>query len=119
MTLDDFRGRYGSKYPLLTTITEAMKKPTVKPTAEPTTVTSPVITSMSASTISTTSEPQKAKGKKVVCYFSNWAGYREGDGKYTPDDIDASLCSHVVYAFAVLDPGSLVLTIYDHWADID
>ena len=41
--------------------------------------------------------------KKVVCYYPSWAYWRSGDGKFTVEDIDFSLCSHVVYAFALLD----------------
>ena len=41
--------------------------------------------------------------KNVVCYFSNWASHREGAGKFVPENVDASKCSHVFYAFASLD----------------
>lgn len=56
---------------------------------------------------------------KVVCYFTNWAWYRPGEGKYTPDDIDPNLCTHIVYGFAVLDRDSLTIKTHDSWADID
>lgn len=42
--------------------------------------------------------------KVVVCYISTWAVYRPGHGAYSIDNFDPSLCSHVVYAFAGLDP---------------
>ncbi|XP_076042458.1 putative chitinase 10 isoform X2 [Oratosquilla oratoria] len=58
-------------------------------------------------------------GYKVVCYFTNWAWYRRGQGKYRPEDIDASLCTHIVYGFAVLDATNLVMKPHDSWADID
>jgi chitinase len=58
-------------------------------------------------------------GYKVVCYFTNWAWYRKGDGKYTPDSIDENLCTHIVYGFAVLNSESLTLKTHDSWADID
>ena len=51
--------------------------------------------------------------------FTNWAWYRPGAGKYIPEDIDPSLCTHVVYGFAVLDSNRLVLKPHDSWADID
>ena len=51
--------------------------------------------------------------------FTNWAWYRPGVGKYIPEDIDPSLCTHVVYGFAVLDSNRLVLKPHDSWADID
>ncbi|XP_025836304.1 probable chitinase 10 [Agrilus planipennis] len=58
-------------------------------------------------------------GYKVVCYFANWAWYRQHPGKYTPEDIDASLCTHIIYGFAVLDSESLTIKPYDNWTDID
>lgn len=56
---------------------------------------------------------------KVVCYFTNWAWYRPGDGKYKPEDIDYSLCTHIVYGFAILNPSKLIMAPHDSWADID
>lgn len=40
----------------------------------------------------------------VVCYISTWAVYRPGHGAYSIDNFDPNLCTHVVYAFAGLDP---------------
>merc|ERR1712142_363792 len=37
---------------------------------------------------------------KRVCYYTNWAQYRPAGGKYFPEDIDAHLCTHVIYSFA-------------------
>ncbi|XP_044249663.1 probable chitinase 10 isoform X2 [Drosophila takahashii] len=56
---------------------------------------------------------------KVICYFTNWAWYRPGQGKYVPEDIDANLCTHIIYGFAVLDSNSLTIRTHDSWADID
>jgi chitinase len=56
---------------------------------------------------------------KVVCYFTNWAWYRPGIGKYKPDDIDPKICTHIVYGFAVLDYSNLVIKPHDTWADFD
>ncbi|XP_012938466.1 chitotriosidase-1, partial [Aplysia californica] len=41
--------------------------------------------------------------KRVVCYYTNWAQYRPGIGQYFPENINASHCTHIVYAFAKLD----------------
>lgn len=38
-----------------------------------------------------------------VCYFTNWSQYRTGKARFTPENIDPSLCTHVVYCFARLD----------------
>lgn len=64
--------------------------------------------------------PETDDGKfKVVCYFTNWAWYRPGEGKYLPEDIDENLCTHIVYGFAVLDGTTLTIKTHDSWADID
>lgn len=56
---------------------------------------------------------------KLVCYFTNWAWYRKGLGKYTPENIREDLCTHIVYGFAVLDYENLIIRAHDSWADFD
>lgn len=57
--------------------------------------------------------------RKVICYFTNWAWYRKGTGKYLPQDIDPELCSHIIYGFASLDPNTLTIRAQNKWADIN
>merc|ERR1711860_207194 len=52
-------------------------------------------------------------GKKVVCYFTNWAFYRPGVGKFEPEDINVELCTHIVYGFAVLNPKTFKVRAHD------
>lgn len=56
---------------------------------------------------------------KLVCYFTNWAWYRPGPGKYIPEDTDTNLCTHIVYGFIVLDGDQFTVRIHDSWADVD
>jgi chitinase len=58
-------------------------------------------------------------GFKVICYFTNWAGYRTGEGKYKPEDIDPAMCTHIIYGFATLNPSELTMQVFDSWADTD
>ena len=44
---------------------------------------------------------------------------RQGNGKYLINDIDADLCTHIIYAFAVLDSNKLIIKPHDTWADLD
>jgi len=44
---------------------------------------------------------------------------RNGIGKFKPEDIDYNLCTHIAYAFAVLNPSTLQIRPHDTWGDID
>ena len=47
----------------------------------------------------------------MICYFTNWATDRSGDGKYVPENLQnsARYCTHIYYAYAKLDPLTLEL----------
>ncbi|KAF7994541.1 hypothetical protein HCN44_004013 [Aphidius gifuensis] len=103
---------------LTTTTTRRPIKPTIKPTNKPTnkptvkpTIPSAEIDPAKVSTLS--------GYYKVVCYFTNWAWYRRGSGKYLPQHIDHTLCTHIIYGFAVLDYSELTIKAHDSWADYD
>ena len=42
----------------------------------------------------------KKHGHIINCYYTNWSQYREGAGKFFPEDIDATLCTHLTFSFA-------------------
>lgn len=50
----------------------------------------------------------------LTCYFTNWAQYRPGEGRYTPENIDPNLCTHLIYAFAGMNNNEI--TTYE-WND--
>ena len=45
--------------------------------------------------------------KLRVCYFTNWAQYRNGAARHVPSDVPADLCTHIVYSFAKIPQVSI------------
>ncbi|KAL7837324.1 hypothetical protein SRHO_G00270350 [Serrasalmus rhombeus] len=51
----------------------------------------------------------------MVCYFTNWSQYRPGVGKYMPSNVDPFLCTHLIYAFAMVNHANELVTY--EWND--
>ncbi|KAL0970436.1 hypothetical protein UPYG_G00241900 [Umbra pygmaea] len=51
----------------------------------------------------------------LVCYFTNWSQYRPGIGKFFPENVDPHLCTHLIYAYSIINSTN-ELTILE-WND--
>uniref|UniRef100_W5LHI6 Acidic mammalian chitinase n=1 Tax=Astyanax mexicanus TaxID=7994 RepID=W5LHI6_ASTMX len=51
----------------------------------------------------------------LICYFTNWSQYRPSNGKYLPDNVDPQLCTHLIYAFSVINYANELVTY--EWND--
>ncbi|KAL6464550.1 hypothetical protein MHYP_G00268670 [Metynnis hypsauchen] len=52
---------------------------------------------------------------KLVCYFTNWSQYRPSNGRFTPENVDPFLCTHVIYALATIGTDQQITAI--EWND--
>ncbi|XP_073965066.1 probable chitinase 10 [Choristoneura fumiferana] len=59
------------------------------------------------------------QGKVVVCYVASWASYFPDSGKFDIDDLDPSMCSHLVYSFGGLDEATMSIKSLDPWQDME
>ncbi|XP_050296975.1 probable chitinase 2 [Anthonomus grandis grandis] len=57
-------------------------------------------------------------GKIVVCYLGTWAVYRPGRGSFAIENLEPSLCTHVIYSFAGLNPKEDTIKALDPWQDL-
>lgn len=46
---------------------------------------------------------------QVVCYYASWSARRPGLGRFSPEDVNAQMCTHLVYAFGSLKDNRLAL----------
>uniref|UniRef100_T1GUD7 Chitinase n=1 Tax=Megaselia scalaris TaxID=36166 RepID=T1GUD7_MEGSC len=51
------------------------------------------------------------EGSIILCYYGSWSSYRSGDGKFSTDNIDPFLCTHLVYAFFGLSPNGSIQSL--------
>uniref|UniRef100_A0A8K9VB68 chitinase n=1 Tax=Oncorhynchus mykiss TaxID=8022 RepID=A0A8K9VB68_ONCMY len=58
---------------------------------------------------------QMVSSTKLVCYFTNWSQYRPGTGKYLPANVDPNLCTHLIYAFSMINHNNELVTY--EWND--
>ncbi|XP_056279104.1 acidic mammalian chitinase-like [Pseudoliparis swirei] len=58
---------------------------------------------------------QMVSSTKLVCYFTNWSQYRPGAGRYLPANVDPNLCTHLIYAFSIINPSNELVTY--EWND--
>ncbi len=58
-------------------------------------------------------------GLKLVCYYGSWAIYREEPTIFTPNMLDQSGCTHIIYSFAGLDEKTGKIVSLDTKMDLD
>lgn len=64
-------------------------------------------------------EIKSEKDLRVVCYVTSWSLYRKGDGLFVPERLNSRLCTDIIYAFAGLNPDTLLIQPLDPWVDIE
>ncbi|XP_046596940.1 mucin-4 [Neodiprion lecontei] len=56
--------------------------------------------------------------QRVVCYYTNWSVYRPGTAKFSPQNINPYLCTHLIYAFGGFTKDN-ALKPFDKYQDIE
>ncbi|KAG5896055.1 hypothetical protein JTB14_011050 [Gonioctena quinquepunctata] len=59
-----------------------------------------------------------SKEMRVVCYYTNWSVYRPGSAKFSPQNINPYMCTHLIYAFGGFTKEN-TLKPFDKYQDIE
>ncbi|CAH1179462.1 unnamed protein product [Phaedon cochleariae] len=59
-----------------------------------------------------------SKEMRVVCYYTNWSVYRPGAAKFSPQNINPYMCTHLIYAFGGFTKEN-TLKPFDKYQDIE
>ncbi|XP_050301740.1 mucin-4-like isoform X2 [Anthonomus grandis grandis] len=59
-----------------------------------------------------------SKEMRIVCYYTNWSIYRPGQAKFSPQNINPYLCTHLIYAFGGFTKEN-TLKPFDKYQDIE
>jgi len=54
----------------------------------------------------------------MVCYYGSWAVYRPGNGKFDVEDIDPTICTHIIYGFIGLGTDNRI-RVLDPYNDLE
>lgn len=114
--MDDFKGTCIPKtYPLIGVIGEELLGKTKRPPTNLAALGSkkrkPIVKviSTTSKTIeakqdepSTEPPPESTTNARIVCYFTSWSSKRAALGKFSPENIEPELCTHIIYAFATI-----------------
>lgn len=69
-----------------------------------------------AKSTTATKSPNVADNKQLkrIVYFTNWAQYRDGKGRFVPENINPDLCDVINYAFVTTDDSCRVIPFDEH-----
>ncbi|CAH0402515.1 unnamed protein product [Chilo suppressalis] len=76
-----------------------------------------LLTTLAILVIGTTAESNSKA--RTVCYFTNWAVYRPGVGRYGIEDIPVDLCTHIIYSFIGVTENTSEVLILDQELDVN
>merc|ERR1712071_464680 len=57
--------------------------------------------------------------KVVTCYVASWAAYRPDNGAFTWENIDPTLCTHIIYSFAGMNNNTFEVNSLDPNLDLE